>query len=85
MIETKYRSGHGLITFRNGQGIFVGEKRCWNGATAQAKRGAKKVSKLVRDECGLREGVWPVVVFVGNWRVADEWAMTTHECLLPNR
>src|SRR4051812_8044953 len=36
VIETKYRRGNGLITFRNGQGIFVGNKPRWNSAIKQA-------------------------------------------------
>ncbi len=40
-IETKHGRGAGLITFRNGQGIFVGERRRWNGAINQAKAEAR--------------------------------------------
>jgi len=83
LIETKYRNGNGLITFRNGQGIFVGNKRRWNGAIQQAKRGASKVSDIIRGKCGLAEGVWPVVVIVGNWRIADEWAFTDARVFTP--
>ena len=83
VIETKYRRGNGLITFRNGQGIFVGKRRRWNHALQQAKRGASKVSDIIRDKCGLAEGVWPVVVFVGNWRIADEWASTDARVFTP--
>ncbi len=84
VIETKFRRGNGLITFRNGQGIFVGNKPRWNGAIQQAKRGASKVTNIVRDKCGLTEGVWPVVVFVGNWRIADEWASTDARVFTPD-
>ncbi|MDQ2946259.1 MAG: NERD domain-containing protein [Acidobacteriota bacterium] len=83
VVETKFRSGTGLITFRNGQGMFVGERRRWPGAIKQAKSGAREVSRIVREECGLAEGVWPVVVFVGNWQVADQWESTDARVFMP--
>ncbi len=83
VIETKYRRGNGLITFRNGQGVFIGDKRGEKGPIAQARRGARKVTDIIRDKCGLAEGVWPVVVFVGNWRIADEWASTDARVFTP--
>lgn len=83
VIETKYRRGNGLITFRNGQGIFVGKRPRWNTAIKQAKSGACEVTHVIREKCGLSEGVWPVVVFVGNWRVADEWESTDARVFTP--
>jgi hypothetical protein len=83
VIETKARKGSGLITFRNGQGIFVGGRRRWNNAIEQAKRGARVVRQIVQDHCGLSEGVWPVVVFVGNWQVADQWESTDTRVFTP--
>lgn len=83
VIETKYRSGAGLITFRNGQGMFVGKRRYCKKAIEQAKGGARLVSRVVREDCALAEGVWPIVVFVGNWRVADQWESTDVRVFTP--
>jgi hypothetical protein len=83
VIETKARKGSGLITFRNGQGIFLGGRRKWNNAIEQAKRGARVLRRIVREDCGISEGVWPVVVFVGNWQVADQWESTDTRVFTP--
>ncbi len=83
VIETKYRSGSGLITFRNGQGIFVGKQRKWNQAIKQAKNGARLVSGIVQQHCAVAGGAWPVVVFVGKWRVADQWESTDVRVFTP--
>lgn len=83
VIETKYRRGRGVITFRNGQGMSVGKRRCGDKAIEQAKSGACEVNRIVREECGLSEGVWPIVVFVGNWRVADQWDSTDARVFTP--
>jgi len=76
VIETKYRKGSGLITFRNGQGMFVGERRRWNNAIKQAKSGACEVARIIEQCCDKSPWVWPLVVFVGNWVVADQWVST---------
>ncbi len=83
LIETKYRSGGGLITFRNGEGIFVGKRRKWNQAIWQAKAGADKIGATIRHHCGMTEGVWPLVVFVGKWLVADQWSSTDVRVFTP--
>ena len=75
-IETKFRSGTGEISFRNGEGLFIGgfqeEKDC----LSQARGNAEQVNRLIQENCGRWEWVTPIVVFVGNWRVKDEWRDT---------
>jgi hypothetical protein len=83
VIETKHPRGTGVITFRNGQGLFRDEKRWYNNAIDQAKRGAQMVSGIVQKQCAVSEGVLPVVVFVGKWRVADQWQSTDVRVFTP--
>ena len=72
-IETKYRSGEGVITFRNGETLLVGgfpeEKDCLK----QARGSAKAVSQLIAENCARREWVTPIVVFVGDWKIRNDW------------
>ena len=83
VIETKYRSGNGMIVFRNGQGLFVGERRRENKAIKQAKSGAHHVACIIQEHCGCSEWVWPMVVFVGNWVVDDQWDDTDVRVFTP--
>jgi hypothetical protein len=85
VIETKHPRSNGLITFRNGQGIFVDGRPKWNPAIKQAKNAAAKIGPIVEKHCAAREGqgVMPVVVFVGNWRVADQWESTDVRVFTP--
>ena len=82
-IETKFRSGKGEITFRNGEGLFVGgfseEKDCLK----QARGNAKAVSQMIASNCGRHEWVTPLLVFVGNWRVKDDWRDTETRVFTP--
>jgi hypothetical protein len=75
-IETKFRSGRGEITFRNGEGLFVGgapeEKDCLK----QARGNAAEVGRLLKETCGVDRWVNPLVVFVGDWRVKNAWRET---------
>jgi hypothetical protein len=75
-IETKFRSGHGEIEFRNGEGLFVGgypdEKDCLK----QARVNAFEVNRFIKENCSFDEWVWPIVVFVGDWRVKNDWQTT---------
>ncbi|MEY2479213.1 MAG: hypothetical protein QOI04_140 [Verrucomicrobiota bacterium] len=84
-IETKFRSGTGEITFRDGDGLFVGgfseEKDCLK----QARGNARAVSEMIANNCGRREWVTPLVVFVGDWRVKDEWRSTATRVFTPDR
>jgi hypothetical protein len=84
-IETKFRSGQGEITFRNGETLVVGgipeEKDCLK----QARASAKAVSQLIIENCGRREWVTPLLLFVGDWRVKKDWRETTVRVLTPDR
>jgi nuclease-like protein len=83
-IETKFRSGYGEITFRNGEGLFVGgfseEKDCLK----QARGNAKAVSQMIANNCRRHEWVTPLLVFVGNWRVKDDWRDTETRVFTPD-
>lgn len=84
-IETKFRSGKGQIVFRDGEGLFVGgvveEKDCLK----QARGNAAEVSRIIQQSCGRREWVTPLVVFVGQWRVKDDWRDTDTRVFTPDR
>lgn len=75
-IETKFRGGGGEIEFRNGEGLFVGgypeEKDCLK----QARGNAFEVNRIIKQNCNFDEWVWPIVVFVGDWRVKNDWQTT---------
>ena len=68
-IETKFRSGRGEITFRNGEGLFVGGFPEEKDSLKQARAKAAEVNRIIKDNCNFDEWVWPLVVFVGDWRV----------------
>lgn|ERR1700674_3526011 len=75
-IETKFRSGQGEITFRNGEGLFINGFPEEKDSLKQARANAGEVHQLIKDNCQLDEWVWPLVVFVGNWRVKNDWRST---------
>jgi hypothetical protein len=75
-IETKFRSGSGEITFRNGEGIFVDGFPEEKDSLKQARGNAWEVHNIIKDNCKLDEWVWPLVVFVGDWRVKNDWRST---------
>jgi hypothetical protein len=75
-IETKFRSGSGEITFRNGEGLFVGGFPEEKDSLSQARGNAKEVNRIIKENCLLDEWVWPLVVFVGDWRVKNDWRST---------
>ncbi len=75
-IETKFRNGSGEITFRNGEGIFVDSFPEEKDSLKQARGNALEVHKIIKENCKLDEWVWPVVVFVGEWRVKNDWRST---------
>lgn len=82
-IETKFRSGYGEIEFRNGEGLFVGgfpdEKDCLK----QARANAAEVNRIIKENCNINEWVWPIVVFVGDWRVKNDWQTTDARVFTP--
>jgi hypothetical protein len=75
-IETKFRSGSGLIEFRNGQGIFVGGREEEKDSLKQARGNARAVRDLIRQDTGIDVFVKPLVVFVGDWKVKNQWQST---------
>jgi hypothetical protein len=75
-IETKFRSGEGEITFRNGEGLFIGDFPDERDCLKQARSNAREVNRLIKENCGLNEWVWPLVVFVGDWKVRNDWRST---------
>jgi hypothetical protein len=83
VLETKHPRGNGVLTFRNGQGLFRDGRRWCNNALAQARNGARLVNGIVQKRCPVTEGALPVVVFVGNWRVADQWQKTDARVFTP--
>jgi nuclease-like protein len=83
-IETKYRSGNGHITLRN-EGVFVGDRPEEKDCLKQARGSAKAVSQLIAENCGRVEWVTPIVVFVGDWKVKDDWHDTATRVFTPNR
>ena len=84
-IETKYRSGKGQITFRNTEGILVGGRLEEKDCLKQGRANAATVSDLIRENCGRREWVTPIVVFVGDWKIRDEWHETNTRVFTPDR
>jgi hypothetical protein len=83
-IETKYRSGRGEITFRNTEGVFVGDRLEEKDCFKQARGGAATISDLIHENCGRRQSVTPIVVFVGDWKIKDEWRDTDARVFTPD-
>src|SRR5438045_2829894 len=61
-IEPKFRSGQGEITFRNGEGLFVGGFPEEKDSLKQARAKAAEVNRIIKDNCNFDEWVWPLVV-----------------------
>lgn len=76
VVETKYRSGSGVIEFRNGKGIFVAGREEERDPLKQARGNAREIRKLIQRDTGLERYVKALVVFVGDWRVKDDWQNT---------
>src|SRR5581483_2024516 len=51
-IETKYRSGKGQITFRNTEGVFVGNRLEEKDCLKQAVMNAAAITELIHKSCG---------------------------------
>jgi len=83
-IETKYRSGRGQITFRNTEGVFVGERLEEKDCLKQARASAAAVRDLILENCARREWVTPIVVFAGDWRITDGWRDTDTRVFTPD-
>lgn len=84
-IETKFRSGRGEITFRNGEGIFVDGRPEEKDSLKQARGNAAEIRKFIKENCALDPWVGAVVVFVGDWRVKDDWRNTDARVFTPER
>jgi hypothetical protein len=84
-IETKFRSGSGEITFRNGEGLFVAGRPEEKDCLKQARGNAREVSRIVKENCGVHRWVNPLVVFVGEWRVKNQWRDTDARVLTPEQ
>ncbi len=76
VIETKFRSGHGEIEFRNREGLFVGGRKQENDPLKQARSNARGMNRLLKEYCGKNFWVTPIVVFVGDWKVKNYWQTT---------
>lgn len=75
-VETKSRSGRGEITFKNGEGLFVAGFAEEKDSLKQARANAAEVNRLIKETCQMDVWVKPVVVFVGEWRVKNDWQTT---------
>jgi hypothetical protein len=75
-IETKYRSGRGEITFRNTEGVFVGDRLEEKDCLKQARGSAAAIRELIHESCGRRVWVMAIVVFVGDWKIRNKWRDT---------
>lgn len=84
-IETKFRSGYGEIEFRNGDGLFVGSRREEGNPLHQARTNAREISRLLQEYCGKHFWVQPVVVYVGDWKIKNDWQSTDARVFTPNR
>jgi hypothetical protein len=82
-IETKFRSGTGEITFRNGEGLFVDGFPEEKDSLSQARGNAAEVNRLIKENCHIDVWVKPVVVFVGEWRVRNAWKSTDARVFTP--
>ncbi len=84
VVETKFRSGSGLIEFKNGQGIFVGGRAEEGDCLKQARGNAREVNQLIRRDAGIEVWVKPLVVFVGDWKVKNVWRDTDVRVITAN-
>jgi hypothetical protein len=82
-IETKYRSGKGEITFRNSEGVFVGDRLEEKDCLKQALGSTAAIGELIHENCGKREWVNAIVVFVGDWKIRNEWHDTDVRVFTP--
>ena len=51
---------------------FPDERDCLK----QARANAAEVKRMIKEDCGVDKWVWPLVVFVGDWRVKNDWRST---------
>jgi hypothetical protein len=75
-IETKFRSGKGDITFRNGEGLFIDGRPEEKDSLNQAVANAAEVRRMLKEDCKVHEWVSAVLVFVGDWKIRNKWQTT---------
>jgi hypothetical protein len=77
-IETKFRSGSGVIEYRNGDGLFIGNNKLDEDRDplAQARGSARAVRERLKEDTGLNRHVKAVLVFVGDWKIKNAWRDT---------
>lgn len=85
VIETKFRSGYGEIEFRDGEGLFVGGRKEKDDSLKQARSNARDVSRLLKEYCARYFWVTPLVVFVGDYKVKNNWQTTDPRVFTPDR
>jgi hypothetical protein len=83
-IETKYRSGRGEITFRNTEGVFIGNRLEEKDCLKQARGSAAAIRELIHESCGRRVWVMAIVVFVGDWKIRNKWRDTDTRVFTPD-
>ena len=83
-IETKFRSGQGEITVRTGETLIVGGFPEEKDSLKQARGSAKAVSQLIAENCPRHEWVTPIVVFVGDWKIRNDWHNTDMRVFTPD-
>jgi hypothetical protein len=90
-IETKFRSGGGEIEYRNGEGLFLSGRKIdeeERDPLKQARGSARSVRKQLKDRAGRNIWTKAVLVYVGDWRIKDDWMDTDVSVLatddLPN-
>lgn len=76
VVETKFRSGRGEITFRNGEGLFVDGVPEEKDSLKQAVANAAEVRRMIKEDCKVDGWVNAVLVFVGEWRIRNKWQTT---------
>ena len=75
-IETKFRSGGGQITFRNGDGLFIDGRPEETNSLKQAVANAAEVRRIIKEDCKVDEWVGAILVFVGEWQIRNKWQTT---------
>src|SRR5262249_46178531 len=69
----------------NTEGVFVGDRLEEKDCLKQARANAKATSDLILKNCGRREWVKPIVVFVGDWKISNEWHDTDTRVFTPDQ
>jgi hypothetical protein len=78
-IETKFRSGDGVIEYRNGEGLFLSGRKIdeeERDPLKQARGSARSVRKQLKEHAGRNIWTKAVLVYVGDWRIKDDWTDT---------